>query len=156
MWEARVGVRRAGLAYLLPHLQAMPVDNIGEPVAPDRVVLLEIAPVHVPELGASDSRILRTDAPDVFQCEGFPGSPGQDLRLVMLVICLLRYAKQPAKELNPIPFGILRMQVLYRLAPAFFLIGILNLASAIFMSSSYASALISASLSCSRSRFSSS
>ena len=35
-------------------------------------------------------------------------------------ICLIRYAKQPAKELNPIPFGILRMQVLYRLAPAFF------------------------------------
>ena len=94
--------------------------------------------------------------PDVFQGEGFPGRPGQDLRLVMFVICLLRYAKQPAKELNPISFGILRMQVLYRLAPAFFLIGILNLASATFMSSSYASALISASLSCSRSRFSSS
>ena len=68
----------------------MPVDNIGEPVAPDRAVLLKIAPVHVPELGASDSRILRTDAPDVFQGKGFPGRPGQDLRLVVFVICLLR------------------------------------------------------------------
>ena len=94
------GVRRAGLAYLLPHLQVMPVDNIGEPVAPDRLVLLKIAPVHVPEFGASDSRILRTNAPDVFQGEGFSGRPGQNLRLVAFVICLLRYAKQPAKKLS--------------------------------------------------------
>jgi hypothetical protein len=54
----------------------------------------------------------------------------------VLVICLLRYTKQLAKEPNPVSDGILCVQVLYCLAPAFFLIEILNLDSATLISSS--------------------
>lgn len=59
------GVRRPWLAHLLPHLQVMTVDNIGEPVAPDGIIPLKIAPIHMPELDASDPGVLRPDTLDV-------------------------------------------------------------------------------------------
>ena len=131
------------------------VDDIGKPISPDRVIPLEVSPVHMPEFVTSDPWIFHPDILDVLQGKSLSGRTGQNLGFVVFVICLLRYAKQLAKMLNLISFGVLRVQVLYCLAPAFFLIGMLNLASATLMSSSYASALISAFLSCARSFLSS-
>ncbi len=68
-----------GLPYLQPHLKLMPVDDVREPVAPDGVIPLEVSPVHMPKLGASDSRIFYPYSPDVFQGKGFPGCPDQNL-----------------------------------------------------------------------------
>ena len=149
------GVRRSWLPDLQTDLEIMLVDDIHEPVAPDGVIALEVASIHVPELDSTYSGVLCPDILDILQSKGFPGYTGQDLRFVVLVICLLRYAKQLAKMLNLISFGVPCVQVVYCLAPAFFLIWMLNLASATLISSSYASALISAFVSCARSSLSS-
>ena len=133
----------------------MLVDDIHEPVAPDGVIALEVAPVHPPEFDPAYPGIFGSDSFDVLQGKGFPRHAGHDLGVVVLVICLLRHAKQLAKMLNLISFGVPCAQVVYCLAPAFFLIWMLNLASATLMSSSYASALISALVSCARSFLSS-
>ena len=133
----------------------MLINDIHESVAPEWSIALEVSSVHMPELHSSYPRILGPDALDVLQGKGFPGRAGQNLRFVVLVIGLLRYAKQLAKMLNLISFGVPCAQVVYCLAPAFFLIWMLNFASATLMSSSYASALISALVSCARSLFSS-
>ena len=129
----------------------MLIDDIHEPVAPERSIALEVSSVHMPELHSPYPRILGPNAFNVLQGKSFPGRAGQNLRFVVLVISLLRHAKQLAKELNLISFGVPCAQVVYCLAPAFFRIWMLNLASATLMSSSYASALISALVSCARS-----
>ena len=129
-------------------LEIVLVDYSAEAIPPYRIVAAKLGLVHVPKLRATYPRIKFADVFDVLQCELLPGSFCEGRILVVLIIGLLAYAKQLAKELDAIASMILCVQVSYCLAPAFFRIGILNLASATLIISSYASALISALRSC--------
>ena len=114
----------------------MLIDDIGKAVSANRTVPVKSPPVHIPELHPAYPGILDTNRLDELQGERFLSRLSHHSRLIVLVICLLRYTKQLAKEPNPVSGGILCVQVLYCLAPAFFLIEILNLDSATLISSS--------------------
>lgn len=73
---------------------------------------------------------------DILECELLSGCLRQSGIVIVLVISLLAYANQSAKGLNEVSSTIPCVQVIYCLAPAFFLIGILNLASATLIISS--------------------
>ena len=73
---------------------------------------------------------------DILECELLPGRLRQGGIVIVLVIGLLAYANQSAKTLDMIASRVLSVQVIYCLAPAFFLIGILNFASATLIISS--------------------
>lgn len=73
---------------------------------------------------------------DILESELFTRSLCMRSVLIILIISLLAYANQSAKSLDTIASRDLCVQVSYCLAPAFFLIGILNLASATFIISS--------------------
>ena len=90
------------------------------------------------------ARIFRPDLTDVLQRELLLRGLGQFCVLVTLVVCLLAYTKQPAKDAHGIALRVPRVQVCHRLAPAFFLISTLNFFSATLIISSYKSARISA------------
>lgn len=73
---------------------------------------------------------------DILESELFTRSLCMRSVLIILIISLLAYANQSAKSLDTIASRDLRVQVIYCLAPAFFLIGILNFASATLIISS--------------------
>lgn len=73
---------------------------------------------------------------DILESELPPGRLCQSGIVIVLVIGLLAYANQSAKTLDMIASRVLCVQVIYCLAPAFFLIGILNFASATLIISS--------------------
>ena len=47
----------------------MLIDDIHEPVAPDGVIVLEVAPVHAPKLDSTYSWIFLPDTLDVLQAK---------------------------------------------------------------------------------------
>ena len=114
----------------------MLIDDIGKAVSANRTVPVKSLPVHIPKLQPTYPGIFDTNRLDELQDERFLGRLSHHSRLIVLVICLLRYTKQLAKKPNPVSDGILCVQVLYCLAPAFFLIEILNLDSATLINSS--------------------
>jgi hypothetical protein len=57
----------------------MLVDNVGKPIASDRVVPLEVTPVHMPDLISAHPGILCPDFLDIFQSKGLPGHTGKNL-----------------------------------------------------------------------------
>ena len=59
--------------------QVVFIDDVYEPVAPDRVIALEVAPVHAPELDATYSWIFLSDALYVLYSKGLSGHAGHDL-----------------------------------------------------------------------------
>lgn len=130
------------LTNLKADFKLIPVYDICKAVATDWIVTVKLPAVHIPKLHTSDARILPTDASNIFQNKRFLSRLLKHLGLIMFIVSLLAYAKQCAKFLNLISFGVLCAQVAYCLAPAFFLIWMPNLASATLMSSSYASDLI--------------
>lgn len=73
---------------------------------------------------------------DILESELFTRSLCMRSVLIILIISLLAYANQSAKSPDMIASRDLRVQVIYCLAPAFFLIGILNFASATLIISS--------------------
>lgn len=73
---------------------------------------------------------------DILESELFTRSLCMRSVLIILIISLLAYANQSAKSLDAIASRDLRVQVIYCLAPAFFLIGTLNFASATLIISS--------------------
>ena len=73
---------------------------------------------------------------DILESELFTRSLCMRSVLIILIISLLAYANQSAKSLDTIASRDTRVQVSYCLAPAFFLIGILNFASATLIISS--------------------
>ena len=83
------GVRGAGFSHLQPYLQVVLVDDVSKPVAPNWIVALKVAPVHMPKLDTTYSGVLCPDILDIFQGKGFPGHAGHDLVFIVLVICLL-------------------------------------------------------------------
>ena len=90
----------------------------------------------MPELGTSYPGVKFANVFDVLQRERLSSRFGECRILVILIIRLLAYAKQLAKEPDTITSMIPCVQVPYCLAPAFFRIGILNLASATLIISS--------------------
>ena len=90
----------------------------------------------MPEFRASYPGVKFADVFDVLQRELFSGRFCECCVLVMLIVRLLAHAKQFTKEPDTIASTILCVQVPYCLAPAFFRIGILNLASATLIISS--------------------
>lgn len=72
---------------------------------------------------------------DILESELFTRSLCMRSVLIILIISLLAYANQSAKSLDTIARDTC-VQVSYCLAPAFFLIGILNFASATLIISS--------------------
>ena len=84
------------LAYFQPDLETFLIDDAAEAVAAYRIAAAELPAVHVPELHASDARICLPYLPDVLQRELLHGGLGQCNVLVILVVCLLAHAKQPA------------------------------------------------------------
>ena len=73
---------------------------------------------------------------DILESELFTRSLCMRSVLIILIISLLAYANQSAKSLDTIASRDTCVQVIYCLAPAFFLIGILNFASATLIISS--------------------
>ena len=74
---------------------------------------------------------------DLFKCELLSGSLCQSgIVIVRVTGGLLAYANQSPKTLDTITPGVLCVQVIYCLAQAFFLIGILNFAFATLIISS--------------------
>ena len=73
---------------------------------------------------------------DILESELLSGCFRQSGVVIVLVVSLLAYANQSAKSLDTIASRDLRVQVIYCLAPAFFLIGTLNFASATLIISS--------------------
>ena len=130
------GVSRPGLAYPKPNFQIVFIEYPAEAVSTYRIVTTELCFIHMPELGTTYTGVEFADVFDVLQRELLSGRFGECRVLVILIIRLLAYAKQLAKEPDTIAPMIPCMQVSYCLAPAFFRIGILNLASATLISSS--------------------
>ena len=124
------------LTGFIPYLQTVPVDYLQETLAADRSVSLKITAVHIPQFHTAYTGIFCTDAFYVFQNKRLLSDFLEDICLVMFILSLLAYAKQCAKSLDSIAFGILCVQVTHCLAPAFFLMRMPNLASATLMSSS--------------------
>lgn len=129
-------VRRARLLDAQTYLEIVLVDDAAEAVPADRIVKAEVTLVHVPQLHPSDAGIFLPDVADVLEGKLLSGGLSMCRILVILIVSLLAYTKQPAKALDVISSRVFCVQVLYCLAPAFFLIGILNLASATLIISS--------------------
>ena len=55
--------------HLQPDFQVVLIDDIHEPVAPDGVIVLEVAPVHAPKLDSTYSWIFLPDTLDVLQAK---------------------------------------------------------------------------------------
>ena len=144
------------LTNLKADFKLIPVYDICKAIATYGIVSIELPAVHMPKLHAADAGVLLANASDILKNKRFLSRLSKHLRLIMFIVSLLAYAKQCAKLLNLISFGVLCAQVAYCLAPAFFLIWMPNLASATLISSSYASDLIWAFSSSARSLFSSS
>ena len=62
-------VCRSWLAHLITHFQMMSVHNIFEPVSSDMLLLRELPLIHIPQFGASYSRIHLPDLMDILQGE---------------------------------------------------------------------------------------
>lgn len=134
--ESVCGVRCAGFPLPQTHLEPVLVYDSAEPVPAYWTVVPKLRLVHVPKFHTSDTGVYCPHFPYVLERKRHPGCLGQCRVFVVLIISLLGYAKQYTKELDVVASRIPCMQVPYCLAPAFFLIGILNLASATFISSS--------------------
>src|SRR5574344_2825285 len=100
------------------------------------MITQELLTVHLPYLGDAHAWIQLVYILDILESELLSGCFRQSGVVIVLVISLLAYANQSAKSLDTIASRDLRVQVIYCLAPAFFLIGILNLASATLIISS--------------------
>lgn len=134
--EAVPAVGGAGLADASADFQTLSVQKVGETVAPQRGIALKFTLVHVPQLQTADEGVFRADVHDILYGKRLCRQAGKGLALVMLVIGLLAYAKQRAKGAHGISAGCLCVQVTYCLAPGFFLMGMLNSRSAMFIISS--------------------
>lgn len=87
--------------------------------------------VHDPQLHATDTRIDSPYIVDKLKREVLPGGSCQNGILIVFIIGLLTHTKQCAKIRHSIFSGGFCVQGCYCLAPAFFLIGMLNFFSAI-------------------------
>ncbi len=81
------------------------VDDPAEAVAAYRTVKAEVPLIHVPQLLPADAGIFLPDLPDILDGELLTRGLGMDrVLVVMLIVSLLAYTKQPA-ELNHLTFG---------------------------------------------------
>lgn len=129
-WQTMCRVCRARLPDAKSHLEVVLVDDAAEAVASDWIVEAEVITVHMPQLKPSDARVFPADVTDVLEGKLLAGGLGMCGIFIVLVVSLLTHTKQFAEPPDTIASGVLRVQVPYCLAPAFFLIGILNFASA--------------------------
>ena len=130
------GVRSAWLRYPEAYLLSVLIRYPAEPVPAYWIVTGELLAVHLPYLGDAHAGIKPVDVLDILKCELLTRRLCQNGVVIVLIISLLAYANQPAKTLDMIASRVLRVQVIYCLAPAFFLMGILNFASATLIISS--------------------
>ena len=100
----------------------IPVNDVCKAVATDWIVAVKLSAVHIPKLHAANAGIFLTNVPNILKNKRFLSRLLKHLGLIMFIVSLLAYAKQCAKLLNLISFGVLCAQVAYCLAPAFFLI----------------------------------
>lgn len=114
------GVRRARLPDAPAHLQAVLIDDAAEAVAADWVVAAELALVHEPQLHPADSRGLFANLHDVLQGELLAGRPRKRRAVVVLVVCLLALAKQPAQVPDQVASGGLARAGLLLFGASFF------------------------------------
>ena len=126
----------AWFSHFMAHLESVLVNDIFKPVAPKRVVAIKVAAIHMPQFHSAYSGILAAYPVYVGYGKLLLGDLGKLNIFIVLVICLLRNAKQLAEALNLIAASISCMQVFYCSAPAFFRIDILNCFSATLISSS--------------------
>ena len=85
----------------------MLIDDVGKAVTTYRIVSVKSLSVHIPELLSAQSGVFCTDGSDELQDESFLSRLHHHFGFIVLVICLLRYAKQLTKKLNTIPYGVL-------------------------------------------------
>jgi len=128
--KAMSGVCSPGLRYSKPYLMSVLVCNSAEAVSAYRIVTRELSTIHVPYLGDAHAGVQSVNVLDILKSELFARSLRQSGIVIVLVIGLLAYANQSAKTLDKVASRVPCVQVIYCLAPAFFLIGILNFASA--------------------------
>ena len=133
-------VSRAWFAHLQSHLHPRLNQEVCKCISSKYIFLVtEVILVHLPYLRNAHSWIIFADPQSIFNCKRSHRYSRKSALLIILVIGLLALAKQLAKTLHLILCRVFCVQVLYRLAPAFFLIEMLNLASATLIISSYAS-----------------
>ena len=130
----------AWLAHLLAYLQTILVYDICKTVTAKTMTSLKVLAVHIPQFDSAYTRILLADFLNVGHSKILARNPLKQTVLVILIISLLRDAKQLAETLYLITARVCYMQVLYCLAPAFFRIEMLNCFSATFINSLNASA----------------
>ena len=124
------GVRRPRPPDAQAHLEIVLIDDAAEAVAAYRTVEAEFFLIHVPQLHPAETGIVLTYVSDVLEGELLACGFGMSRVPVILVISLLAYTKQFAETLDAVASRDFCVQVSYCLAPAFFRIGTLNLASA--------------------------
>lgn len=129
-WQTMCRVCRARLSDAKSNLEVVLINDAAEAVAPDWFVEAEVITVHMPQLKSSDARVFLADVTDVLKGKLLAGGLGMCCVFIVLVVSLLTYTKQLAETPDTVASGVLCVQVPYCLAPAFFLIGILNFASA--------------------------
>ena len=130
-----------GFPDLLSYLQPILINDRLEAVSPQRCIPIEFFGIHIPQFHSSDARIYFPYRMDKLHSKRFLGEVCKSGLFNILEIGLLGNAKQSTQRNYRIAPLVLCMQVCYCLAPAFFLILMLNCSSATFIISSYASAL---------------
>ena len=124
------GVCGLRLAFFHPDLHSIIAEHVHEPVSSDAFFPGEVVAIHHPYFKASYTRILFSRFSSELQSERFSGNLYSCRVIAPLVISLLAYASQFAQPLNRIILRGLCVQVVYCLAPAFFLMLTLNCFSA--------------------------
>ena len=120
----------------LTHSWSGPVYHIFKAVPADGSLFTELPLIHMPEFGTAYAAVSPADLMDKIYDELFLGDLSEYRLLITFEISLLRDTKQPAKTRYRIYLRVFCMQVLYCLVPAFFLMGMLNFASATLIISS--------------------
>ena len=87
----------------------------------------------MPQLGSTYARVFLAGVLYERNSKFFLGGIAQNGILIILIIGLLSNAKQLAQTLDLIPGRVCAVQPFYCLAPAFFLVGMLNRSSATFI-----------------------
>ena len=135
-WKTMCRVRSARLGYSQSHLLTVLVGYPAEAVTTYRMITQELLTVHLPYLRDAHAWIQLVYILDILESELLSGCFSQEGIVIVLIISLRAYANQFAKRPDEVSATIPCVQVIYCLAPAFFLIGILNFASATLIISS--------------------
>ena len=114
-----VGIRGLCPSATLADLQSIPFYNVVEAVVPNGVVFAELLLLHAPKLAAAYATVAFADAFDKLDDECLRSYLAH-LCVIMLIVGLSCYTKQPAERSDGIKSQITLMEPTDYLVPAFF------------------------------------